>query len=75
MECGTDTETEQYQCNIILSYRSEECRARIRSITRKLENMTGEGVDQSQALDLLKSLRNMKINVERPYFNIINKDW
>ena len=33
------------------------------SIRRKLENMTGEGADQSQALDLLKSLGNMKINV------------
>ena len=33
------------------------------SIRRKLEKMTGEGADQSQALDLLKSLGSMKINL------------
>ena len=33
------------------------------SIRRKLEKMTGEGADQSQALDLLRSLGSMKINL------------
>ena len=39
------------------------CEDEVLSIRRKLEKMTGEGTDQSQALDLLKSLGNMKINV------------
>jgi len=39
------------------------CEDEVLSIRRKLEKMTGEGADQSQALDLLKSLGSMKINL------------
>ena len=39
------------------------CEDEVLSIRRKLEKMTGDGADQSQALDLLKRLGSMKINV------------
>jgi len=39
------------------------CEDEVLSIRRKLEKMTGEGADQSQALDMLKSLGSMKINL------------
>jgi len=39
------------------------CEDEVLSIRRKLEKMTGDGADQSQALDMLKSLGSMKINL------------
>jgi len=39
------------------------CEDEVLSIRKQLEKMTGEGADQSQALDLLKSLGELKINL------------
>lgn len=40
------------------------CEDEVLSVRRKLEKMTGEGADQTQALDLLKSLGSLKINLQ-----------
>ena len=39
------------------------CEDEVLSIRKKLEKMSGEGADQTQALDLLNSLGQLKINL------------
>ena len=40
------------------------CEDEVLSIRKKLEKMTGEGADQTQALDLLNNLGKLKINLQ-----------
>ena len=39
------------------------CEDEVLSIRKKLEKMTGDGADQTQALDLLNTLGKLKINL------------
>ena len=39
------------------------CEDEVLSIRKKLEKMTGDGADQTQALDLLNTLGSLKINL------------
>ena len=43
---------------------SMSCEDEVLSIRKKLEKMTGDGADQTQALDLLNNLGSLRINLQ-----------